>query len=228
MSQTPSQSSVSIGKLITIPAIITLAITILRLVGELQHWPKPWFNAAPGGGAAIVGISWLPIIFGPYFAWKLAAAGEGPSTSGKAIGMSALGLLVFILGVVAFGVGLSKHVTALLLLGFVLELASAFVPRLGWREFGNTLLAYAFAARIPVVVVMFIAMKANGGQGWGTHYDVVTPGFTVTSFAQKFVELALIPQMTLWIGWTVAVGGLLGSIVLAIFRPGKRVATAAA
>jgi len=31
-------------------------------------------------------------------------------------------------------------------------------------------LAYAFAARIPVLVVMFIAMSANGGQGWGTHY----------------------------------------------------------
>ena len=70
--------SVPLVNLITIPALITLAVAILRLVGELKHWPAPWFNAAPGGGGAIVGISWLPILFGPYFAWKLAGSGYRP------------------------------------------------------------------------------------------------------------------------------------------------------
>ena len=60
--------------------MITLVVTILRLYGELQGWPKPWFSAAPGGGGAVVGISWLPIIFGPYFALKLAGAGDVPGT----------------------------------------------------------------------------------------------------------------------------------------------------
>ena len=32
--------SIPITSLITIPALITLGITILRLVGELEHWPK--------------------------------------------------------------------------------------------------------------------------------------------------------------------------------------------
>jgi hypothetical protein len=223
-----SGSSVSVGKLIAVPALITLVITILRLVGELQHWPTPWVSSAAGGGGAIIGISWLPIIFGPYFAWKLAAAGDGPASSGKAIGMSALGLVVFILGAAAFGIGLNKHMFPLILLGFVIELVSAFVPRLGWRSFGNTLLAYAFAARIPVVVVMYIAMSANGGQGWGTHYDMAGPGFVVTSFAQKFVDLAVLPQMSLWIGWTAVIGGLVGSIVAAIFHPRKHSAPVAA
>ena len=59
------RKSISITSLITIPALITLGITILRLVGELEHWPKPWFSAAGGGGGAIVGISWLPIVFVP-------------------------------------------------------------------------------------------------------------------------------------------------------------------
>ncbi len=212
-----TNSKVSIGSLILIPALITLAITILRLVGELQGWPAPFFNRAAGGGAAIVGISWLPIIFGPYFAWKLATADEGPASNGKAIGMCVVGFVVFFLGAVSFGIGFTKHITPLILLGFVLELASAFVPRVGWRALGNALLAYAFAARIPVVVVMFIAMSANGGQGWGTHYDVAGKGFVVTSFAQKFIDLAVLPQMSLWIGWTVIVGGLLGSIYAAVF-----------
>ncbi len=212
-----TSSKVSIGSLVLIPALITLAITILRLVGELEGWSRLFFSRAPGGGMAIVGISWLPIIFGPYFAWKLATANEGPSSNGKAIGMCVVGFVVFFLGAVAFGIGFNKHITALLLLGLVLELASAFIPRLGWRALGNALLVYAFAARIPVVVVMFIAMSADGGQGWGTHYDVTTPGFVVTSFAQKFIDLAVLPQMSLWIGWTVIVGGLLGSIYAAAF-----------
>jgi hypothetical protein len=40
--------------------------------------------------------------------------------------------------------------------------------------------------------------------------------------------LAAFPQMSLWIGYTAAIGGLLGSIVAAIFQPGRRAATAVA
>ena len=193
-----TDSKVSVGRLILVPAIITLAITILRLIGELQGWSPFLFNKAPGGGFALVGISWLPIIFGPYFAWKVAVAGTAPSGMGKAFGMAGLAIVVLVLGSVVLYFGFSKQMVVVALLGGVIQLGSAFVARIGWRALGNTLLAYAFAARIPVVVVMYIAMSANGGTGWGTHYDVA-PGFTVTSLAQKFFELSVIPQMGLQI-----------------------------
>jgi hypothetical protein len=230
MNGTDSRSTVSIGKLIGVPAIITLVITILRLVGELQHWPAPWVSTAAGGGGAIIGISWLPIIFGPYFAWKLAASGGGPASSGKAIGMCFVALVVYVLGGVIFMFGLNKHITPIVLLGFLVMLLSAFVPRMGWRSLGNALLAYAFAARVPVVIVMYIAMSANGGQGWGTHYDVAGPEFAsvVHGLGTKFFYLAVLPQMTSWIGWTTIIGGLLGSIVAAVFHPGRHTAAAAA
>jgi hypothetical protein len=217
--------SVPLVNLITIPALITLAITILRLVGELQHWPTPWFNPAAGGGGAIVGISWLPILFGPYFAWKLAGGGYRPSSLGKAVGYAALGLVVMFVGLAVFQVTL-KHGSNAVLLAFLILLAAAFVPGLGWRSLGYTLLAYAFAARIPVLIVMFFAMRGNGGQGWGTHYDAAppTPMFATASFASKFFDLAVLPQMTLWIAWTVVAGALLGSIVVALFRRQKHVA----
>ncbi len=217
----------SIAGLITIPALITLGITILRLVGELQHWPKPWFSAAAGGGGAIVGISWLPIIFGPYFALKLAGAGEGPSSAGKAIGFAFLGLaLLLVSGVIAQRS--FAHHRFVALLGLVLMLVSAFIPGIGWRALGNTLLAYAFAARIPVLIVMLVAMLGNGGQGWGTHYDVAPPSFAARSFAAKFFDLAVLPQMTLWIGWTVVFGSILGTIVAALSRRGKAAVASAA
>jgi len=219
--------SISTASLITIPALITLGITILRLVGELQHWPKPWFSGAAGGGGAIVGISWLPIIFGPYFALKLAGAGEGPSSMGKAIGMALLGLVVLFLGGVVVGVTVSRHPN-LIVIGYLLMLVAAFIPGVGWGSLGNTLLAYTFAARIPVLIVMFVAMRGNGGQGWGTHYDVTPPNFALRSFGAKFFYMAFLPQMTGWIAWTVVVGSIFGIIVVSLVRPGKQVTPAAA
>jgi hypothetical protein len=50
-------------QLVLFPSIITLAITILRLFGELQHWAALWFSTTAGGGLAIIGISWLLLIF---------------------------------------------------------------------------------------------------------------------------------------------------------------------
>jgi hypothetical protein len=212
--------SKSTWNLIAIPALITLAITILRLVGELEQWPKPWFSNVAGGGAAIVGISWLPIIFGPWFAVKLVRAGNGPASTAKAIGFAFLSVVVL------FGAGfwfdsMFHDLSYLIVIPLLLMLASAFIPGLAWRSLGSTLLAYAFAARIPVLVVMFLAMKGNGGQGWGTHYDAVAPMFAHLSFAKKYAIEALIPQMTLWIGWTVAAGALFGTIAGAVARRGK-------
>jgi hypothetical protein len=219
--------STSITSLITIPTLITLAITILRLVGELEHWPKLLFSTAAGGGLAIVGISWLPIIFGPYFALKLAGAGEGPSGLGKAIGLALAGLGVMILGGVIAGVTTFVHHPKLSVIGYLVMLAAAFMPGIGWRSLGNTLLAYAFAARIPVVIVMFLAMRGNGGQGWGTHYDAPPPNFTFPSFAVRFLYTGVFPQMGFWIGWTVVVGSIFGVIATAIGRRGKLAAPAA-
>jgi hypothetical protein len=214
--------SISITDLITIPALITLGITILRLVGELGHWPKPWFSAAAGGGGAIVGISWLPIIFGPYFALKLAGAGDGPSSMAKAIGFALAGLVLFLLGGMLPGAKASHP--GILTAAFLVMLVAAFIPGIGWRSLGNALLAYAFAARIPVLIVMFLAMRGNGGQGWGTHYDAVTPAFAHASFARRFFYMGVLPQMTLWIAWTVIVGSIIGVIAAAIARRGKQAA----
>jgi len=211
----------SATSLITIPAVITLAITILRLVGELEHWPKPWFNAAAGGGAAIVGISWLPIIFGPYFAVKLAGSGNRPLSVGKAIGLALTGFVVVVLGGVIAGIAARKLSPSLAVVGFLVILGAGFIARVGWRSLGNVLFAYAIAARIPVVIVMFVAMSANGGQGWGTHYDVIPPNFQSLGFATKFLYFAVVPQLTLWIGFTVVVGSIFGAVAAAITGRGK-------
>jgi hypothetical protein len=213
-----------ITRLIAIPAVITLAVTILRVVGELKHWPTPWFSTQAGGGGAVVGISWLPIIFGPYFALKLSAAGEEPASSGKSIGYAVGSLLVLVAGGALFAATI-KHPNVLTLLGLLLMLGSAFIPGMGWGSLGRTLLAYAFAARIPVLIVMYIAMAGNGGAGWGTHYDAVPPSLAQAPVLRKFFFAGVLPQMTLWIGWTVVVGSIFGTIVAAVAGPKKQAAS---
>jgi hypothetical protein len=223
MADTTSGTNISIGRLILVPSLITLAITVLRVVGELQHWSKTLFNANAGGGGAIVGIAWLPFIFGPYFALKLADAGAPNSSAGKALGFALLGLVVMVAG--RF-VGFSPVIKlpGKEILGVVLIAAAAAIPFAGWSALWKTLLAYAYAARIPVAVLMFFAIQGN----WGTHYDAVPPNYTGPSdLATKWLFIGVLPQLVFWVAYTVVLGSLLGGIVAAIGRHGRATAAAA-
>ena len=97
-------NEVPIKKLILVPAVITFAVTLLRLTGELMHWSPILFNAHAGGGGAIVGIAWLVPVFGVYFGLKLANAGQAPAAVGPAIVYSILGFAL----VPALGFGAVK------------------------------------------------------------------------------------------------------------------------
>lgn len=211
MNETSSGSRISILHLVLVPGLITLAVTILRLVGELQHWSKVLFNPAPGGGGGIVGIVWLVPIFGIYFALKLAGGGEKPKSYGKAVAWVIVAFVVMgaggYLGAIAqfrdpvkgFG-------------GLILIAAGAVIPILGWPSLTKALLAYGYLARIPVAIIMFFAIRAN----WGTHYDAPPPGFPEMGFWPKYIMIGLVPQLVGWIAFTVIFGSLLGIIVAAI------------
>ena len=202
--------------------LIPLGVTVLRLVGELQHWPSVLFSASPGGGGAIIGISWLPLIFGPYFALKLAGAGEGPTSAGKSIGFAALGLLVMAGGATLFGLSGFQN-TALLIGGLLLIAASIAVPFLGWPALTKSLIAYGYMARIPVAVVMYFALQGD----WHTHYDGLPPNLPPgLGFWAKYLMIGLVPQLVGWIAFTVISGSLFGAIVVAIKGRGKVAAPA--
>lgn len=219
-----SNSATSIGKLILIPSLITLAITILRLVGELQNWSPAIFNKQPGGGGSILGISWLPLFFGMYFAWKLIRAGEAPQSAWRVILFAFFGMLVMGLGgYVAFAQGPGLNALRLVA-GLLIILAAIAAPFFAWRKLSRVLLAYAFAARVPVAIVMFFAIKGN----WGTHYDVAPPEFPAMSWFNKYLLIGFLPQMILWIAFTVVVGALMAGIAAAVLQRGKATKPAAA
>src|SRR5262245_35982215 len=138
--------------LILAPAIVSLAVTLLRLVGELQHWSKAFFNTEVGGGGAVIGITWLAPIFGIYFAIRLAAAGEGPSSAWRAIGFGVVGGLIIVGSLPAekFVLPSPPSFQARLLYIWAMFALAGLVTLPGWPRLWKTLLAYAYAVRIPV------------------------------------------------------------------------------
>jgi len=105
-----NEESVRPGQLILVPAVITLAVTLLRLVGELQGWSPRLFSKEAGGGGALVGISWLVVVFGAWFGWKLAKAGQGPGAIGRALGLTILAFaLLPVLGFAANKLGMGQQ-----------------------------------------------------------------------------------------------------------------------
>jgi heme exporter protein D len=217
MPESTSDSTLNIRGLILVPAVITLGITLLRLGGELAHWSPRFFSAEAGGGLAVVGISWLPFLFGPYFALKLARSGHGASSVWKAFGLSLLGLAVMIVGgFVGFAPQLKFPGREIL--GILLVVLGPTLVTLGWPALFKVLVVYGYAARIPVAIVMLFALRGH----WGTHYDALPPNYSgPTSFFGQYLVMAFLPQMVVWIAFTVLMGALVGSIVAALVFRGK-------
>lgn len=209
--------TVNIKQLILVPAIISLAVTLLRLVGELQNWSPLLFNASAGGGGALVGISWLVPIFGIYFAWKLAKSGNGPASAGKVIGFAILAIVV-VMGI-SFGIAAmfgQENLPALVIMEFLVTAVGLAIVCKVWPELFKTLVAYAFAARVPVAILMFFAIMGK----WGTHYDALPPNFPEgVGWFTTWVVIGLLPQLTVWICFTAVIGMLFGGITAFFAKP---------
>jgi hypothetical protein len=216
MADSPSGNRSSIFRLILVPGIITLAVTLLRLLGELQHWSKALFNPAAGGPWSIIGITWLAPIFGIYFAARLSSAGQGPASVWRANARAILAVVVIIaLAYVGSVQHIERSFRGRLIYIWLVTVIAALVTLPGWPALFKAMLAYGYAARIPVAVLMFFAFRGN----WGTHYDALPsdlpPGY---GFWGKYFLLGFFPQLIFWVAYTVVSGMLLGAITAAAFR----------
>ena len=206
-----NSETLPIRQWIALPAIITLAITLLRLVGELLNWSPRFFSRAGGGGGAVVGIAWLVPILGVYFALKLRDAGHRPKSLGRAFGLLFLaGALPPVAGFLSAQLGVApSRLIAVICLGFF---AAILVAKPAWPALARVLWIYGLAARIPVMLVMLVAIFGK----WGTHYDVTSPELTSLSPMVKWLVIGVFPQFTLWMGFTVVVGMFFGVVTIAV------------
>jgi hypothetical protein len=217
--QSGKQNGLGVWRLIWVPGLISLAVTLLRLTGELLHWSEAWFSTATGGVVPsgmrwLVGITWLAAPFGIYFAVKLVKANRGPSSRVRAVGLGFLGTAVASV-ILFYRPGLDFPVV--LLFVWAVMAVGALVQFAAWPQLARVMTAYGLAARIPVVVIMFLAMLGS----WGTHYDYVGVGFaSQMSFWPRFFWLAFFPQLIFWLSFTVVIGVLCGAVASA-FMAGR-------
>jgi hypothetical protein len=201
-------------RLLAVATLVTLAVTLVRLAGEMAHLSPVLFNRAAGGPGALVGIVWLIPVFGALFGLHLARRGDGPAGVGRAVGWSFLGFgIALVIGIGSALLAPTSPPAQLAAFG-VGSWIAVFVARRGWPALWRALLVYAFAARIPVVVIMFLAIF----RGWDSHYAKPRPDFPPMGHWGLFAWTALLPQMTLWIFLTVVGGMLFGAFAVGLRR----------
>jgi hypothetical protein len=223
MAEQSGGGSVALKPLILVPAVITFAITLLRLTGELLEWSPRFFSREAGGAMAVVGIVWLVFVFGGYFAVKLIRMGHAPDSIGRAVGVSFLAFLIIPAAIFAGSVlGVPQGGRRFLLLVTAASIATLVVALQAWPALGRVLFAYGLAARIPVAVVMLVAILAD----WGTHYEKGPPQFPQMGALAKWIWIGLVPQLTLWVAFTVAVGTFVGGLVALTMGARRKSATA--
>lgn len=213
-----------VWSLVLVPGVLTLVVTVLRLAGEVQGWSPTWFgNTAPGaeGPVGIVGITWLIPVFGFWFGLRLRRATGGPPHAGKAALRFLIGAAVLIGGFVACAAagliampdpeqpkeaaGLPFALAAVGLAGIVMWTA--------WPRLAATLLVYALLARIPIVVVTWLAID----RGWDTHHTRLPAGLLKPPDVDAVAFLAT-PQLSYWLVVTIGIGGLSGCLGAALGR----------
>jgi len=201
-------------RLVAIPALVSLAVTLLRLAGERGHWSAQWFShdttgIFPTATNWLVGITWLAFPFGIYFAVWLIRAGAPPHSPSRAFLWAISGVAVALLGLLIVIPRVPLSFPEILLAVWTVMFIAAAAQRRVWPELFQTLFVYGLAARIPVVVVMFFAMRG----AWGTHYDYVGVNFPVPlTLTERFLWLAFFPQLVFWVGFTILLGSLSGSL----------------
>jgi hypothetical protein len=199
--------------LVLVPALITLGVTLLRLLGELMQWSPRLFNREPGGPGALVGIAWLIPLMGMYFALKLDALGEVPARLAPAFGWT---LFAFVLntGLFILAVRMIPSPVAQLAVFAVTSLMAVAIAQRAWPSLWRVLVAYSLVARLPVLVIMFLSIFGR----WDTHYAKPRPDFPAMGPWGLFLWTALLPQFSVWIYLTVVGGLLFGAIAVGLQR----------
>jgi hypothetical protein len=220
--ETSASTRLSLSQLVRIPVLISIGVTVLRAVGELNHWSEKWFSTATGGFVPegmswLFGITWLAFPFGVYFGWKFVRSGQGPISLTSALSMVVLGVAIMLSGrwiIQQIPLGFP----AILLPIWGLMATAGALQYFGWPDLFRALLLYGLGSRAATVLVYFVAMLNN----WGTHYDYTgMPAQFQMSFLPRFLWLAFFPQLIFRVAFTVALGSVGGAITAAVLRARK-------
>ena len=157
-------------------------------------------------------------IFGVYFAMRLIRDGYTPHGNLKVVAFAVIGAIVGMAVMVPF-INRGPTDPAAILMTLIGAGVGIALQRIAWPELFKTLLAYAFAVRIPVAIVMLVAVLGD----WGTHYDVPPPGgLPEMSLLAKWFFIGAVYQFSFWIMFTLVIGSLSGGIAALVMKAKAR------
>ncbi len=201
-------------------ALISAAVTLLRLAGELRGWSGAWFDRStsglvPGGALSwLVGITWLAVPFGAWLSFRLVRSGQAPPSAGRSLALG-VAAVVFLYGGTRLVPFLRLGFPGVLLAIWTVGVLAAVVAFRAWPALGRVLLAYGLLSRLVVALVMLLAMRGR----WGTHYDYADmPRVFELPFWIAYLTFAFVPQVVFWVAFTVVVGMLAGTLAAALAR----------
>jgi hypothetical protein len=198
-------------RLILVPSIVTLLVSVARLVGELQGW----VTDQSGGAAHVLGITWLVFVFGAWFGWQLLRRGAGPRQSRPFLTMLVLAMAMAGTGIWQFS-GIDRQAVddtayqalrAAVVVIVGVSLAAMLLTFTVWGRLAWTLLCYGLLARGTVVAIAWLAHT----NGWHTHHVKFGPAGIEREIGDTMLS-ACISQFGFWVPFTVVFGTLVGSL----------------
>ncbi len=204
-------------RLVLVPAVLCLLVSVARVLGEVQGWAPLWFGEKGKGGGALVGISWLIPVFGFWFGWKHARAGQGPALRGRAVWLP---LVAFVLIFAWFGIS-----TQLLKLSFVPSLLgvaivaaiAGLLAALAWPRLAWTTFLFGVFARVPVVGIIYLAASRS----WDVHYLVMPPNAPQDMPMNEKAFYLSVAQLVFWVPGTMIFGGFFGGLAALVSGRGR-------
>ncbi|MBX3464811.1 MAG: hypothetical protein KF830_16710 [Planctomycetes bacterium] len=202
----------SLLRLILWPSILTLLVSVARLVAERQGWG----TTASGGRGFWLGITWLAFVFGAWFGWRLGRGGATPRVA-RAWLWPLLGLVAIVGAVMVSFRGIDPKDTSPAAMDAlrqaVLAIAGttivvALLQFAVWPRLALALLAYAIPARATVLAITWLAKQ----QGWDTHYTKLGPAGIEQDLAGTMLATS-VAQLGFWVPFTVVAGMLAGCLV---------------
>ena len=198
-------------KTIGFAVLISVAVAALRFFGQVQGW----ITTSSGGGLHPVGVVWLPFLFGPVFASRLARIGSAPRMRrSSAIGV--VGLLL-IIGVLTWQFApiadlpgsdpaVKEATNKALFVSFIATLLVFAMHAAAWWRLALTMICYAVPVRLVVIALTAIAKQND----YDTHYTKFGPSGEQFDLATTLTT-ASIAQLGFWVPVAVVCGFATGS-----------------
>lgn len=190
--------------------LLAIAASILvagaRFLGQVQGW----IPTTSGGGLHPLGVSWLPFVFGPVFAARLAREGSAPRwRRARLLGVAGLVAIVVVVmwkfapiaDLPKDAPGLQEATNSALLAAFAATLTVTALHCALWWRLVFAIVCYAVPVRLVVLALTAVAKQME----YDTHYTKFGPAGNEFDLYTT-VTTAAVAQLGFWVPFAVVCG----------------------